>query len=271
MKSLLYIVAIFALFYFVTHFIGIVGSIIVALLIVAAILWSKRYNIKINLAYQAYFVRGDEEKANEIYKSVYKSGMMSPSAKVTYAAFCLYTERFKKCRLLLEEVINSSRSAEADRANAQHYLAILEWKEGNLDEAVSLMEIVHKEYPSSGTYGSLGAFYIEKAKRDDCFEDYLEFMLEAYDYNDSDKTISDNLGELYLRTKEYEKASEVYEKLLVANQTSPVPYFNYALVLKELGKKDEAKETLEKALTKDFTRSLTVSREDVEAELAKLN
>ncbi len=271
MKGLLYIIGIFALFYFVTPIVGIIGSVIIAVLLIAVLLWSRRASILTQLASQAYFVRGDEEKALKNYKAAYKTGIMTSNCKVSFAAFCLYTDRFESCRKLLEQVSNSMRSTPVDVANAKHYLAILEWKEGNLDEAISLMEEVHKDYPSTGTYGSLGAFYIEKAKKEDSYSDYLEFMLEAYDYNDSDKTIVDNLGELYLHSKDYAKAEEVYEKLLIAPQISPVPYYNYALVLKELGKKDEAKENLEKALTCSFARSLTVSKEDVEKELNNLN
>ena len=269
MKRLLYTILLVAAFWYISKF-SIVLAIIIGLALMAFILWSRRASILTQMASQAYFVRGDEEKALKNYKTAYKTGIMTSDCKVSFAAFCLYTDRFESCRKLLDQVSNSMRSTEIDVANAKHYLAILEWKEGNLDEAIILMEKVHKDYPSTGTYGSLGAFYIEKAKRDNCFEDYLDFMLEAYDYNDSDKTIVDNLGELYLNLKDYEKAEEVYSKLLEKNQISPVPYYNYALVLKELGKKDEAKENLEKALNCTFTRSLVVSEDMVKKELENL-
>lgn len=269
MKKLLYTVLLVAGFWYISKF-SIVLAIIAGLALMAFILWNRRAAILTQMANQAYFVRGDEEKALNNYKAAYKTGIMSSDCKISFAAFCLYTERFETCRRLLDQVAVSTRSTENDVVNAKHYLAILEWKEGNLDEAVAMMEEVYKDFPSTGTYGSLGALYLEKAKRDDCFDGYLEFMLEAYDYNESDKTIADNLGELYLHTKEFEKAEEVYKKLLTANQISPVPYYNYALVLKSLGKADEAKENLEKALTCSFTRSLTVSKEMVEEKLKEL-
>lgn len=270
MKSLLYTVLIFGAFWFVSKSFGIFATILLGLFLVAFIIWNRRASILTQMASQAYFVRGDEEKALKNYKAAYKTGIMTSNCKISFAAFCLYTDRLESCRNLLEQVANSMRSTETDVSNARHYLSIVEWKEGNLDKAIELMEKVHNDYPSTGTYGSLGVFYIEKSKRDDCFEDYLEFMLEAYDYNESDKTIVDNLGELYFHTKEYVKAEEVYKKLLVENQISPVPYYNYALVLKELGKKDEAKASLEKALTCSFRRSLVVSEDMVKKELENL-
>ncbi len=270
MKNLLYAIAIFGVFWFVTTNFGIIASLVLALLLIACIIWNKRVMITTYLASQAYFVKGDREKAYNRYQSAYKSGYMTPDGKISFAAFCLYTGKYEKCRRLLTSVVNSSIASAECRTNAKHYLAILTWKEGDLDEAIAQMEVVHKESTSTGTYGTLGAFYVEKAKRDGCFHTYLDFMLEAYDYNDIDKTICDNLGELYLYLGEYIKAEEMYIKLFKTAQTSPVPYFHYGQVLKNLGKTEEAKANFEKALTCNFARALTVSRDMIKDELENL-
>lgn len=269
MKTLLYAAGIFAVFYFVAMY-NIFLAMILAVAVVAVILWNKRVVINTYLASQAYFVKGDREKAYRKYQSAYDSGLMTPSGKLSFAAFCLYTGRLERCRRLLTMVMNSSQSTTTDVTNAQHYLAILTWKEGDLDEAISMMEAVHKDYASTGTYGTLGAFYVEKAKREGCYHTYLDFMLEAYDYNNTDKTICDNLGELYIYLGEYVKAEELYIALFKTPQTSPVPHFHYALVLKNLGRTDEAKTMLEKALACNFARSLTVSRDMVKEELENI-
>ena len=270
MKSLLITVAIFAAFWFLAPVLGFFGVLALSLLLIAFLVWNKRAVILTHLASQAYFVKGDREKALQRYQSAYNTGIMTPSCKISYAAFCLYTDKLEKSRRLLETVVNSSFASESDRVNATHYLAILEWKEENLDEAIAIMKEVHDKYPSTGTYGTLGAFYVEKAKRDGDYHAQLDFMLEAYDYNSTDKTICDNLGELYLYLGEYVKAEELYISLLKTIQISPVPYYHYALVQKNLGKTEEAKANLEKALTCNFARSLTVSRDMVNEELEKL-
>ncbi len=270
MKTLLYSLAIVLVLFFVATKFGPIPCILLALALIGFILWNKRIVLKTYLASQAYFIKGDKEKAYRLYQSAYNSGMMSQGGKISFAGFCLYTGKLDKCDMLLNSVINSSLSTDTDRSNARHYLAILTWKSGDLDGAIELMEEVHKETRSTGTYGSLGAFYIEKSKRDSCYHTYLDFMLEAYDYNDTDKTISDNLGELYLLLGEYVKAEEIYTKLFKIAQTSPVPHYHYALVLKNLGKTDEAKEYLEKALTCNFARTLTVSRDIIKEELESL-
>ncbi len=264
--SLLWIIAIILPFFILPPEV----SIPLGILILIYLIFSRRITIITYLASQAYFVKGNTDKAYKYYLKAYKTGAMKSSDKISFAAFCLYTDRLERCRRLLNEVINSSRSTEADCANAKHYMAILEWKEENLDEAIKVMEEVHEEYPQTGTYGTLGTFYIEKGKEDGSYSEHLDFMLEAYEYNSSDKNIADNLAELYLQMEEYEKAKEIYENLLSTQQLSPVPYYHYALVLKKLDNTEEAVLNLEKALKCSFNRTLTLSREDVEKELESL-
>ena len=66
------------------------------------------------------------------------------------------------------------------------------------------------------------------------------------------------------------KKEELYVELFKNPQISPVPHFHYGLVLKNLGKTEEAKAMLEKALACNFARSLTVSRDMIKAELENL-
>lgn len=271
MKIFIYAIAVFAVFWFVNKSFGTLATIAVTALGILALLWNRRAVIMTQLASQAYFINGNVEKGEKLYKAAYKTGLMNANCKLSYSSFCLRENRFEKGRRLLNEIINSSRSQTAEKINAKHNLAVLTWKEGNLDEAISILELVHKEMPASNTYGTLGVIYLDKAKRDGNFSDYLAFMLEAYEYNDSDKTIADNLGELYLNMGEYEKAKEVYTKLLSKEQITPMPYYNYGLVLKALGDTAAAKESFEKALTCRFTSVLTVTKEMVQEQLDALN
>ena len=267
MKTLLYIAGIILLFWLLGPAIGLA----VTFVVIAVILWNRRALILTQLASQTYYIKGNVEKGERLFQKAYKTGLMTAECKISYSSFCLRENRFDKGRRLLNEVINSSRSATKDKINAKHNLAVLTWKEGNLDEAISILEIVHKEMPATNTYGTLGVLYLERAKRENNYSDALEFMVEAYDYNDGDKTIADNLGELYMHMGEYEKAKEVYSTLLEKEMITPMPYYNYALVLKELGDIDGARDNLEKALSCRFTSVLTVTKEMVQNELDKLN
>lgn len=271
MKKILYVVAAFAVLWYISSAYGILTATGLLFVVLAVLAWNRRAGILTNLASQVYYVKGNVEKGEKLFQKAYKTGLMTPECKIAYSSFCLRENRFDKGKRLLNEVINSKRSSTNEKISAKHNLAILLWKEGDLEEALRIMEIVHKELPATNTYGSLGVLYLEKVKQDKNYEDVLPFMLEAYEYNDADKTIADNLGELYLIMGEYEKSKEVYEKLLEKELITPMPYYNYGIVLKKLGDKEGAAKNFEKALTCRFTTVLTVTREMIQQELDSLN
>ena len=98
----------------------------------------------------------------------------------------------------------------------------------------------------------------------------LKFNQEAYEYNDSNSIIMDNLGQAYYLNGDYSKAAEIYEKLMAANPTFPEAYYNYGLVLLAMGKKEEALEMMKKALNYDFTYLSTVTKENVEEKIREV-
>ena len=269
-KTLIYGLLIFLAIWFISKKFGFISAATVALIFIAITLYNRRATLLTRFASQAYFINGNVEKADKLYKKAYKTGLMDASCKTSYSAFCLRENRFEKGRRLLNEVINSSRTADTERENAKHNLAILTWKEGNLEEAIKIMEEVHTKVPATNTYGSLGVLYLERAKENTSYSDCLDFMREAYDYNNSDKTIADNLGELYLNLGEYEEAKKIYDILLTTSLITPMPYYNYGRVLKNLGDTDGARENFEKALTCRFTSVLTVTREMIQQEIDSL-
>ncbi|MBQ3022129.1 MAG: tetratricopeptide repeat protein [Clostridia bacterium] len=271
MKKILYAIALFLALYVVNNEFGFLAALGLVAVMIGVICYMKRATLMTRSANQHYFVKGNVEKAKSLYEKAYKTGDMTPACKIAYSSFCLRENLFDKGRRILTEVINSKRSTNENKMNAKHNLAVLVWKEGNLDEAIELLEEVHEKFTATNTYGTLGVLYLERAKRDRDFEKELPFMLEAYDYNDSDKTIADNLGELYLHMGEYEKASEVYSTLLKTALITPMPYYNYGLVLKNMGDIEGARENFEKALDCRFTSVITVTREMIEEELSKLN
>ncbi len=270
-KPIFYIILLLLAFWLVNRAYGTLAGFGLVLVVAGVMLWKRRATIFTQLASQAYYVKGDAQKGERLFKKAYNTGLMTPQCKIAYSSFCLRENRFEKGRHLLNEIINSSRTSKEEKLDAKHNLSVLVWKEGNLDEAFEIIEQVHKEKPATNTYATMGVFTLEKAKRDESYQDALDFMLEAYDYNDSDRTIADNLGETYLHMREYEKAKEVYEKLLVTDMVTPMPYYNYGLVLKNMGDTEGARENFEKALRCRFTSVLTVTREMIKQELENLD
>lgn len=271
MKAIVYgFIYAFALWFISNHY-GWPIAVGVGVAVLLFFIWIRRAALYTHLAMQAYFIKGDAVKGEKYFRRAHKTGSMTPECKLQYSSFCLRENDFKTGRRLLYEIINSSTVQRVQKLNAKHNMAVLMWKEGDLDEAIEYLEDVHEEKRATDTYGTLGVLYLERAKRDNAYDDVIDFMLEAYEYNESDKTIADNLGETYLMMGEYEKAKEVYDNLLVTELVTPMPYYNYGLVLKALGEKEKALENFEKALTCRFTSVLTVTKELVQAEIDNLN
>ena len=270
MASLAYLVVGILIFFISYKELGVSATAILFGVLLLIYLWKRRAKILTRLASQFYFIFGNVKMGGFLYSLAYKTGYMSPNCKISYSAFCLRENMFELGEQLLNEVISSRRSAAPEKLNAKHNLAILLWKKGDLPSAISLMEVVHKQQFNTPTYASLGVLYLEDAKKTGEYEKHLPFMIEAYEYNDEDKTICDNLGELYILMNEFEKAKEVYETLLKVNFITPVPYYHYAQVLNALGDKEGAKQQLRKALSCKFTSVITITKEDVQKALAEL-
>ncbi len=270
MNKLLKILLLFVAILFLNKNFGIWAGTAFLTLVVLFLIWNSRATIMAHFAAQAYFIRGDANKGAKLFEKAYKTGVMTSNSKIYYSSFCIREGRFEKAKHLLTEIINSRFSSDTDKIGGKHNMAVVMWREGNLDGAIDLMREVHTKATSTDTYGTYGVLLLEKAKETGDFEEIRSFMLEAYEYNEEDKTVADNIGEFYYNTGEFDKATEIYEKLLTKEHITPMPYYNYARVLKTLGNKEKAKEMFEKALTCRFTSVITVNREMIEEELKSL-
>lgn len=264
------ILILFLAFFLLNKNFGVWAGTAFLILTILFLIWNNRATIMARFAIQAYFIRGEKEKSAKLFEKAYKTGIMTSNSKIYYSSFCLREGRLEKAKHLLTEVINSRYSKDEDKISGKHNMAVVLWREGDLTGAIDLMREVHTKATSTGTYGTYGVLLLEKAKQTKDFEEIRDFMLEAYEYNEDDKTVADNLGEFYYNTREYDKAAELYEKLLEKEFITPMPYYNYGKVLKELGNTEKAKEMFEKALTCRFTNVITVNREMVEDELNTL-
>jgi tetratricopeptide (TPR) repeat protein len=178
----------------------------------------------------------------------------------------LKTGNIAKSEELLQKLLKDYPQSE-DLPLVKSNLSLVLWKKGELDAAIEILEDVMQNYKTSSTYGSLGYLLILKGD----LEKALQFNLEAFDFNNRDKIIRDNLGQNYYLLGNYEKAKEIYETLVEEAPAFPEPYFNYGLVLEKLGDTETALGMMKKALTFKFTYLSSISREEVEARIGEIS
>jgi len=243
---------------------GVSYGIIIILVIIAFFLYSKRAAIFAYLGKGNYY-RGDLEKGLAWFEKAYKTGRAKPPTIVSYAYLLLKSGKTEES----EDVLNKLLRFPMEHSNkmlAKSNLALVEWKKGNLDTAIEILEEVIKTYETTNVYGSLGFMLIQKGDLDKA----LEFNLKAYDYNSSNAVILDNLGQVYYLRGEYDKATEIYEKLMEQNPSFPDAYYNYAMLLKAKGEKEKALETVKKAQNYKLSFLSTVKEENINALINEL-
>lgn len=212
------------------------------------------------------YSKGNIDNAIRWFKKAYNIKNRKPNTVVSYAYLLLKSGDTEESEKILTSLINTNIGND-NKMLAKSNLALVLWKKDRLDDAIAMLEEVLESYKTSTVYGSLGYLYIAKGDLDKA----LAFNQEAYEYNSYNKIILDNLGQTYYLRGEYDKAEEIYDKLMLTNPTFPEAYYNHALLLDKTGKTEKAVESLNKALTFKTTFLSTVTGEEIEEKIKDLS
>ena len=123
-------------------------------------------------------------------------------------------------------------------------------QKGNFEEALKHFQEAHKKYPDNEDVLNGLGIALMKLKRYDESEEYLRKLNQMYS-NDSYLT---NLGNLYFRKGDIERAMKIYEQVLKNNPNFYNALNNLARCYMEKGEYEKAKELLEKAINTDENR-----------------
>lgn len=257
-KIIIYLVVVFFSFLYDTA----LGYVVAGVFIVY-MLFSNRNIIYEALATNAY-KKGDMEKAIGLLEKATKA-TSNPRPKITYGYLLLKAGKLEKASLVFKEMIGSDID-EDSKIKAKSNYALVLWKSGELDSAIKLLEEILSGYTSTVIYGSLGYLYILKGD----LEKAVEFNKEAYDYNSSDPIILDNLGNAYYLAGDLSKSEEIYIKLMKLNPQFPEAHYNYSLLLKELGRFDEALDYMKKANSYNLSFLSNLTKEDTQKQLKEI-
>lgn len=217
------------------------------------------YTFKANIT----FNKGDARGSLEWLEKAYATGGAKTEIVNTYAYLLLKSGDLDKSVKLFSELLSTPNLPEKQRLQIKSSYALALWKKGDLDSAIKMLEDVITNYKTTNIYGSLGYLYILKGD----LEKALKFNLEAYDYNRTANVILDNLGQTYCLMGDYAKSEEIYNTLIASNPTFPEAYYDYALLLEKLGRKEEAVQNIEKALQYKTSYLSDLTKEQIEEKL----
>lgn len=256
-KSILKVVAIAAVVMIAFRTNWALGAAAIALLLGYLLVMNRSafYAQRGNVAY----MKGDHDQALIMMEKAYQTKPNNPQHMVGYGYLLTKKGQLGKAEEVLDEVLHTTKARDAQMQGKMN-LATVYWLQGKREEAHSVQQEVFGEYKNTMVYGNLGYFKILLGN----LEEALAFNLQAYDYNDNDLTIMDNLAQNYFLLGRLEEAEAMYEKVIAKSPKHAESYYYYAKTLQKLGKTDEAKEQLKQALEKEFALVTALTREEVE-------
>ena len=205
----------------------------------------------------------DYNKAMKFFKIADKIGNLNVNNKMLLGYTCLRCGELEDARKHLQLCASLTKRDSADRHRVNNLIALVNWKEGHLDDAIEILEdIISADYKNTLIYQNLGILYNISGNK----EKALSFNLEAYDFNSDDHIIIDNLAEAYALNEDYDKAIELFEGLINSDPEPRFPeaYYGYGEVLIRTGKKEEGMKMIEKSLTKPFSYLSIAPKEKIE-------
>ena len=214
---------------------------------------------------------GRYDEALAIYEELYNKGVMASMYMLPYTVLLLRNAKTEEDFLKVKEVLRKAEKApdltpDKRQQLLMHY-AVAQYKLGEMEKALHLLEAAHQKSPCGIIYGTLGFLYIQAGDT----EKALSYNLEALEYDDEDAVTLDNLGQVHYRLlNDKETARGYFEKAIEIKEGQiDTLYFLSRYDLEE-GKTEAAVAKLEKALEGRFSPLNYVSKEEIEKEIERL-
>jgi tetratricopeptide (TPR) repeat protein len=210
--------------------------------------------------------RGNVDKAlRHIYKA-YKTKKSSMHTALAFIYMLLKAGKYDKAGEIISETDERKMSGFEEhqlKTNKALYL----WKKNRIDESIELFEELYADGESTVLYGSYGYVItlggnLSKA---------LELNEEAYKYNPNDRAILDNLGLTYTMAGDYDKAFDIYKKLLAKSPEFPEAYYNAAELMRLMKDYDSGVRYMNICMTKPFNGLSTITEKEAQRKLDQLN
>lgn len=185
---------------------------------------------------------GNTEIAMKYFKKAVNHRFAKPYIKSSFGYVLLREGRLDEAEpYLLEAAVMKTRDERFMYNNVLN-LAILNWKKGDIDKAVTMVEEIKDSYRNSIMYEILGYLYIAKGD----FDKALEFNQEAYEFNKNDNVITDNLAQSHYFLGHFDKAEALYEEIIDLVKF-PEAHYYYGIIKWKKGDYVAAYDALESA------------------------
>lgn len=219
---------------------------------------------KVMAGYNSKKDRADKA-LRHIYKA-YKTKKSTIHTALVFVYMLLKSGKYEKAGEIIKET-EKREMTQFERHQLETNKALLLWKEKHIEESLELYEKLMEDGESTVLYGSYG--YVVTLGGD--LAKALSVNEAAIRYNPNDSAIMDNLGLTYILIGDYDKAFDIYEKLLSKAPSFPDAYYNAAELMRLMKDYDLGIRYIKTCLAKKFNGLSTISRMDAERKLDQLN
>ncbi len=210
---------------------------------------------------QKAFAAGDYDAVRRYGKKGYKR--MNFTQRMSYAYMLIKMDESEKALEILDAYIKLKSLEEKDRYIAKRQRSLAYYKLGRYEEALrDGMDCYEAGYTTKSLYGLMGMIMLVLGKDP---EETTKFCEEAYDYDEDDRDIQDNVSICYYLQGDYEMAEEINGYVREENPEFIEGYYHGAQIAVMRGDYKKAKELLSDTSKWNRTALTTVSEEAVDA------
>jgi len=210
--------------------------------------------------------RAMHEKALALYaQAIDEGGNRRISYVMAYGVLLLRMREFTKAHDMFIRAEKTPGITKPERKQLRVNFAICQWKLGELDSAIEQLQIASHDGATSMIYGALGFMLIERGERDGDYSEAISFNQKAYDYDEDDAVVLDNLGQLNLKLGERDKALAHFKRAHEIKPRQVDTLYFLAKLTAEDGDKEAAREYIGSALEGNFSALSTITREQAQA------
>lgn len=207
------------------------------------------------------FNNGDFKEAAAQYKKCMQH-RPKVNHRINYAYMLMRIGEFDEAEKVLDFILRFRTVKPQLRNEARRQRCMVYYKQNRLDEAVADAQTMFDDgYKTSQMYAMLGYFKLLQAPT---AQDTYDFCAEAYDYDEDNRDIKDNMILAFFYRGEYEKAKEISDKVMSENPQFVEAYYHGAQIEEKLGNYDKALEYIEKIPTCRWSNMTTVTEEQVD-------
>lgn len=205
---------------------------------------------------------GDDKGCILYFEKAYKCRRATPTVILTYAYQLIRMGQLKRAEYVLNDLLNRGKKLKQhDQLMTKQNLSLVMYKTERFDKAKELMEEVFEASKTSATYGTLGYYQILA----DGFLKALPFCEKAYDFNQDDAVIVDNLLTVYIGLARWEDAKKVLDTFVEGpNKKLLELYYHAAQIEKQLGHLKEADKYIHLAQEQKRSFLTTISQEEMD-------